>query len=117
MTKPRFIGKNNMTRIEGMARVIVEIFARLDVKEGLTLEQLGEQVRDIVGERYELATYKLGFPYPACVSETATICHGVPNDRKIAGESIIKVDVVLQDGPFYVDASWAYVIGTRHRDL
>lgn len=53
----------------------------------------------------------LGFPKSICTSVNHTVCHGIPNDKKLKTGDIINIDVtVIKDG-YHGDTSKMFCVG------
>ncbi len=97
-------------------RLVAEVLDMLGehVKPGVTTDELDRICHDYIVQVQKAIPANVGyngFPKTICSSVNHVVCHGIPNDRKLANGDIINVDVtVLHDG-FHGDHSRMYFVG------
>jgi methionyl aminopeptidase len=52
-----------------------------------------------------------GFPFASCISINEEIIHGLPSERKLKDEDIVKIDVGIKADDFFSDQARTYWIG------
>ncbi len=88
------------------------------VKVGVTTNELNQIVHDFTlshGAKPAPLGYN-GFPKSVCTSVNECICHGVPDDKKLADGDIINIDVTCILDGFHGDTSRMYEVGTVSQD-
>ena len=85
------------------------------VTPGVTTEELNQICHQHIVEVQQATPAPLnyrGFPKSICTSVNHTICHGIPNDKKLKKGDILNIDVtVIKDG-YFGDTSRMYYVGT-----
>ena len=83
------------------------------VAPGVTTEAVDRFVHErITGAGATPATLGYnGYPASSCISINEVVCHGIPDERKLADGDIVNIDVTsILDG-YYGDASRMYLVG------
>ena len=84
------------------------------VRPGVTTDEIDRLCHDHIVQVQKAIPANVGyhgFPKTICTSVNHVVCHGIPNDRKLASGDIINIDVtVLHDG-FHGDTSRMYFVG------
>ena len=84
------------------------------VKPGATTDEIDRICHDHIVQVQKAIPANVGyngFPKTICSSVNHVVCHGIPNDRRLASGDIINIDVtVLHDG-FHGDTSRMYFVG------
>ena len=84
------------------------------VQAGITTAELDRICHDyITGEQQAIPAplnYH-GFPKSICTSVNNTVCHGIPNEKKLKNGDIINIDItVIKDG-YHGDTSKMFTVG------
>jgi methionyl aminopeptidase len=53
-----------------------------------------------------------GFPKSICTSVNHTVCHGIPNDKKLKSGDIINVDITIIKDGYHGDTSKMFFVGS-----
>lgn len=53
-----------------------------------------------------------GFPKSICTSVNHTVCHGIPNDKKLKSGDIVNVDITVIKEGYHGDTSKMFFVGT-----
>ncbi len=102
-------------RIAGlMASEVLDLIEE-HVVPGITTDELNtichQHIVDVQQATPAPLNYR-GFPKSICTSVNHTICHGIPNDKKLKKGDILNIDVtVIKDG-YFGDTSRMYYVGT-----
>src|SRR5574339_913368 len=101
-------------RVAGrLAAEVLQVVAPF-VKPGVTTEELDRICHDHIVNVQKAIPANVGyrgFPKTICSSVNHVVCHGIPNDRRLASGDIINIDVtVIHDG-FHGDTSRMYYAG------
>jgi methionyl aminopeptidase len=84
------------------------------VRPGVSTDELDRLCHDYIVQVQKAIPANVGyngFPKTICTSVNHVVCHGSPNDRKLAGGDIVNIDVtVIQDG-FHGVTSRMYFAG------
>ncbi|WP_413374976.1 type I methionyl aminopeptidase [Paenibacillus taichungensis] len=86
---------------------------------GVTTGDIDERVEAFLAERGatpEQKGYK-GYPYATCASVNEVVCHGFPNDRKLAEGDVVTIDMVVNKDGWLADSAWTYGIGEQRRSI
>jgi methionyl aminopeptidase len=84
------------------------------VKPGVTTEELDRICHDFIVQVQKAVPANVGyngFPKTICTSVNHVVCHGIPNDRKLASGDIINIDVTVKYDGFHGDTSRMYFVG------
>ncbi len=91
------------------------------IQAGVTTNQINEWVHEeTLAQGADPAPLNYGrgkgprgkpFPKSVCTSINEVICHGIPNERILADEDIINVDVTCNLDGYFGDASRMFIIG------
>lgn len=101
-------------RVAGRLTAAVLDAVTKEIKPGMTTLEL-----DAFCERYiieELGAIpgskgQYGFPYTINTSVNNVVCHGMPNDKKLAKGDIVNVDITVKKDGYYGDSSKMFFIG------
>lgn len=102
-------------RIAGLLASEVLDLIEEHVVPGVTTEELNQICHHHIVEVQQAIPAPLnyrGFPKSICTSVNHTICHGIPNDKKLKKGDILNIDItVIKDG-YFGDTSRMYYVGT-----
>lgn len=78
---------------------------RKQVKPGVTTLELNAMIEKWIIKAGATPSFKgyNGFPYASCISVNEGIVHGLPSDRKIQKEDVVKVDIGVCYKGYYSD--------------
>ena len=101
-------------RVAGkLAADVLEMIAPY-VAPGISTEELNTICHDYMVNIQHVIPAPLnyrGFPKSICTSVNHTICHGIPNDKKLKSGDIINIDItVIKDG-YHGDTSKMFSVG------
>lgn len=88
----------------------------LNVNPFISLKSISNQISQLT-KGYIYGTEEVGFPANSCIGRSEVICHGLPDDRLIRSQDLIKVDLVLKKNGLYVDTCWTFLIGLKNRNF
>ena len=83
------------------------------VDAGVTTEHLDNLCREFIVSHNAIPSclgYH-GYPKTICTSINHVICHGIPDDRKLADGDIVNIDVTVTLDGWFGDTSRMYYIG------
>ncbi len=84
------------------------------VVAGVTTDQLDKLCHDYIVNVQQAIPAPLnyrGFPKSICTSINQTVCHGIPNEKKLKSGDIINIDItVIKDG-YHGDTSKMFCVG------
>jgi methionyl aminopeptidase len=115
-------GPKEISAMREAGRLVAEAFSRLEaaVRPGARLKDLDDLVADFLERRGAQPLY-LGYrgrgdhhpPFPGviCASVNHEICHGFPDDRRLAEGDIVGIDIGLKYKGFCGDACVTYPVG------
>lgn len=85
-----------------------------DIKVGVTLAEIDQQVEELLTTRGITAGFKLvpGYQYASCVTVGADIVHGIPTDYRLQSGDVVSVDVGGYFGGLHTDCAWTVQVGT-----
>lgn len=88
-------------------------------KEGLSTDDIDKIIHDYIiqHEAYPSAIGYMGFPKSLCTSVNETVCHGIPNGRKLKNGDYLNMDVTVYYKGFHGDTSGMALIGEVHPDI
>ncbi len=101
-------------RIAG--RLAAEVLEMIEphVQPGVTTNELNQICHDYIVNEQGCIPAPLnyhGFPKSICTSVNHTVCHGIPNDKKLKNGDIINIDItVIKDG-YHGDTSKMFYVG------
>jgi len=106
-----------MRHVSRMGREILDIAAS-HVRPGITTDEIDEIVHNATIERnaYPSPLNYRNFPKSVCTSINETICHGIPDKRKLQEGDIINIDVSLYYDGFHSDLNETYPVGKIDED-
>jgi len=92
---------------------------RAEVKPGMTTLALDEVARKIIVDggdvpaflNYRPAGARHAYPYTLCASVNSVVVHGQPSEYVLKEGDIIKLDLGLKHGGFYLDAAITVGVG------
>ncbi len=97
-------------------RLAAEVLEMIEpyVKPGVTTNELNQICHDYIVNEQGCIPAPLnyhGFPKSICTSVNHTVCHGIPNDKKLKNGDIINIDItVIKDG-YHGDTSKMFFVG------
>ncbi len=109
----------NQSEIEKMrvaGKLAAEVLEMIEpyVVPGVSTNRLNQICHDyIVNEQQAIPAplnYR-GFPKSICTSVNHTICHGIPNDKKLKKGDIINIDITVIKDEFHGDTSKMFHVG------
>ncbi|MFQ5628026.1 MAG: type I methionyl aminopeptidase, partial [bacterium] len=82
------------------------------LEEEMTTQQLADEIDNYIVKRNAKPAFKgyQGFPGSACISLDDEVVHGIPSNRKIKKDSIVKVDVGVESNGYFGDAAKTFVL-------
>lgn len=114
------IGIKNQSEIDKMriaGKLAANVLEMIEpyVVQGVTTNELDRLCHHyIVSEQHAIPAplnYH-GFPKSICTSVNQTICHGIPNDKKLKTGDIINIDVTVIKDEYHGDTSKMFCVGT-----
>jgi methionyl aminopeptidase len=84
------------------------------VRPGITTDELDRLCHDYIVQVQKAVPANVGyngFPKSICTSVNHVVCHGIPNDRRLAGGDIVNIDVTVLHEGFHGDTSRMYFAG------
>tara|TARA_R110002074_G_scaffold402342_1_gene608111 strand:- start:51888 stop:52691 length:804 start_codon:yes stop_codon:yes gene_type:complete len=101
-------------RVAGrLAADVLEMIAEY-VMPGVTTEELDQRCHDFMVNQQKTIPAPLnyhGFPKSICTSVNQTVCHGIPNHKKLKKGDIINIDITVIKDEFHGDTSEMFVVG------
>jgi len=101
-------------RIAG--RLAAEVLEMIEpyVTPGITTAQLDKLCHDYIVEVQNAIPAPLnyhGFPKSICTSINHTVCHGIPNEKKLKSGDIVNVDITVIKDEYHGDTSKMFCVG------
>ena len=84
------------------------------VVPGVTTEQLNQICHDYMVNVQEAIPAPLnyhGFPKSICTSINHTVCHGIPNEKKLKSGDIVNIDITVIKNDYHGDTSKMFCVG------
>ncbi len=84
------------------------------VKPGVTTNELNDICHDYIVNVQQAIPAPLnykGFPKSICTSINYTVCHGIPDDKKLKEGDIINIDITVIKNGYHGDASRMFYVG------
>ncbi|MGH9114776.1 MAG: type I methionyl aminopeptidase [Acidimicrobiales bacterium] len=107
-------------RMRAAARVAAEVLAVAGaaVAPGVTTDDLDRIAHNAYIERgaFPSTLRYHGYPKSICTSVNEVICHGIPDDRPLAGGDIVNIDVTAFLDGVHGDCNATYYVGDVDRD-
>ncbi len=101
-------------RVAGRLAGEVLQMIRPHVQAGITTGELDRICHDYIVNEQQAIPAPLnyhGFPKSICTSLNHTVCHGIPNEKRIKNGDILNIDItVIKDG-YHGDTSKMFMIG------
>jgi methionyl aminopeptidase len=109
----------NASEIEKMrvaGRLAAEVLEMLEphVVPGITTNELDRICHDYIVNVQDAIPAPLnykGFPKSICTSINQTVCHGIPNDKKLKSGDIVNVDITIIKDDYHGDTSKMFCVG------
>lgn len=109
----------NDSEIEKMriaGRLAAEVLEIIEphVVPGVTTNELDQICHDYIVNNQQAIPAPLnyrGFPKSICTSINHTICHGIPNDKKLKNGDIINIDITVIKDEYHGDTSKMFCVG------
>jgi len=101
-------------RIAGKLAAEVLEFIAPYVIPGVTTNELDKRCHDYIVDVQDAIPAPLnyhGFPKSICTSINHTICHGIPNEKKLKKGDIINVDITVIKDEYHGDTSKMFYVG------
>ncbi len=110
-----------INRITVAGQIIDDIFKRveqMDLRRMKTLD-LNDRIDTLIRERNATPAFLhyRGFPKSCCISLNDEIVHGIPDDRRIEGGNIVKIDIGVKYGGYIADAARTFAVGEIGTDV
>ncbi len=105
----------NKMRIAGkLAAEVLEMIEPF-VTPGITTNELDQLCHNyIINDQHAIPAplnYR-GFPKSICTSINHTICHGIPNEKKLKKGDIVNIDITVIKDEYHGDTSKMFCVGT-----
>ncbi|NOT13655.1 MAG: type I methionyl aminopeptidase [Methylococcaceae bacterium] len=84
------------------------------VVPGVTTEQLNQICHDYIVDVQKAIPAPLnyhGFPKSICTSVNQTVCHGIPNEKKLKSGDIVNIDITVIKNDYHGDTSKMFCVG------
>ncbi|WP_428355312.1 type I methionyl aminopeptidase [Methyloprofundus sp.] len=101
-------------RIAGRLAAEVLEFIEPHIVPGITSNEIDQLCHDYMVNIQDTIPAPLnyrGFPKSICTSINHTICHGIPNDKKLKKGDIINVDITVIKDDYHGDTSKMFYVG------
>ncbi len=111
-------GINSIIRAGDIINRIFKKIAKMDLIGKTTLE-LNDFINDTIIEqdaKPAFLNYR-GFPKSACISLNDEVVHGIPDERVIKNEDLVKIDVGVSYKGYIADAARTFVVGVVSKDV
>ncbi|KAF7440473.1 Methionine aminopeptidase 1 [Pleurotus ostreatus] len=112
---PRILNVEEQEKMRTVCRLAREVLdlAASHVRPGITTDEIDEIVHNACIERnsYPSPLNYRGFPKSVCTSINESICHGIPDKRKLREGDIVNIDVTLYHDGFHGDLNATYPVG------
>jgi methionyl aminopeptidase len=97
-------------------RLAAEVLEMIEpyVKPGVTTNELNRICHDYIVNEQGCIPAPLnyhGFPKSICTSVNHTVCHGIPNDKKLKNGDIINIDITIIKDGYHGDTSKMFYVG------
>ncbi|KAH9934781.1 methionine aminopeptidase [Fomitopsis serialis] len=104
--------QEKMRTVCRLGREILDI-AGASIRPGITTDEIDEIVHNETIKRnaYPSTLNYRGYPKSVCTSVNETICHGIPDKRKLQEGDIINIDISLYYEGFHGDLNATYPVG------
>lgn len=108
-------------RITVAGRIIDDIFKRvqqMDLRRMKTRD-LNDRIDTLIREENATPAFLhyRGFPKSCCISLNNEIVHGIPDDRRIEGGDIVKIDIGVTYEGYIADAARTFAVGSVGEDV
>jgi len=89
------------------------------LQDGMTTQQLADEIDNYIVKHNAKPAFKgyQGFPGSACISLDDEVVHGIPSNRKIKKDSIVKVDVGVELNGYFGDAAKTFILSELNHDV
>ena len=104
----------NKMRIAGKLAAEVLEMIESHVIPGITTNELNQICHDYIVQEQQAIPAPLnyrGFPKSICTSVNHTICHGIPNEKKLKKGDIINIDITVIKDEYHGDTSKMFSVG------
>lgn len=108
--------ENEIEKMRIAGKLASEVLEMIEphVIPGITTEQLDKLCHDYIVNTQGAIPAPLnyrGFPKSICTSINYTVCHGIPNEKKLKAGDIVNIDItVIKDG-YHGDTSKMFLVG------
>ncbi|HOK23187.1 MAG TPA: type I methionyl aminopeptidase [Candidatus Hydrothermia bacterium] len=106
--------RDEVEMVRKSAEILKRVFEKVDsfIKPGLKSKELDEFIGDSIwemGAKPAFLNYR-GFPASSCISINEEVVHGIPDDRRLKQEDLVKVDVGVNFMGYFSDAAKTYYL-------
>lgn len=112
--------ESELRGLQRAGRVVALTLAAMEAKiaEGITTAELDDVARRHLESHGARATPKdsLGFPGFSCISVNDEAVHGIPGNRTLHRDDIVKIDVTADLDGFVADAARTVIVSPRNSD-
>ncbi|KAG2750075.1 methionine aminopeptidase [Suillus brevipes Sb2] len=117
---PRLLNSEEIEKMKfacRLGREVLDIAAAI-VRPGVTTDEIDAVVHQATIDRnaYPSPLNYRNFPKSVCTSVNETICHGIPDRRKLQQGDIINLDISLYYDGFHADVNATYPVGEIDED-
>lgn len=101
-------------RIAGRLAAEVLEFIEPHIIPGITTNEINDLCHNYTNDVQQAISAPLnyrGFPKSICTSVNYTICHGIPNDKKLKKGDIINIDITVIKDDYHGDTSKMFYVG------
>ncbi|MCK5828845.1 MAG: type I methionyl aminopeptidase [Methylococcales bacterium] len=108
--------ESEISKMRIAGKLAAEVLEMIEpfVIPGVTTNELDQICHDyIVNEQQAIPAplnYR-GFPKSICTSTNYTICHGIPNDKRLKKGDIINIDITVIKNDYHGDTSKMFCVG------
>lgn len=114
-TGPDVYGEDIVEKIRVAGRVAADAMQHVakNIVPGVTTEELDRIAHDFIVEAggYPSCLSYRGFPKSICTSINEVICHGIPDDTKLADGDIVNLDITVYLDGVHGDHNMTFLVG------
>src|SRR6056297_1181999 len=116
----RLKSKKDVEQIRACGRLVLETLDLVEaaVAPGVTTEQINTIAHEhaVKNGAYPSPLNYRGFPKSVCTSVNEVICHGIPDNRRLAEGDIVNIDVTVFSEGVHGDTSVTFCVGEVDED-